>query len=77
MIREIINSMTAKKEDTLQPIKRKMFMYIGHDSTIVSLLDTMHIWYNQIPYCNIMIMIELHQDENEWNVQVSINFPIK
>lgn len=76
MLRKIINDMTAKKEGTLQPRKRKMFMYVGHDSTIVTLLDTMHIWYNQIPYCNIMIMIELHQDENEWNVQVSINFSI-
>jgi len=76
MLRKIINEMIAKKEGTLQPEKRKMFMYIGHDSTIVTLLDTMHIWYNQIPHCNIMIMIELHQDENEWNIQVSINFPI-
>lgn len=70
MLRKIINEMIAKKEGTLQPEKRKMFMYIGHDSTIVTLLDTMHIWYNQIPHCNIMIMIELHQDENEWNIQV-------
>ncbi|GAB1868480.1 Lysosomal acid phosphatase [Camponotus japonicus] len=70
MLRKIINEMIAKKEGILQPEKRKMFMYIGHDSTIVTLLDTMHIWYNQIPHCNIMIMIELHQDENEWNIQV-------
>lgn len=70
MLRKIINDMMAKKEGTLQPERRKMFMYIGHDSTIVTLLDTMHIWYNQIPHCNIMTMIELHQDENEWNIQV-------
>ncbi|XP_011255202.1 prostatic acid phosphatase isoform X4 [Camponotus floridanus] len=70
MLQKIINDMKNKKEDTLQPKERKMFMYIGHDSTIVTLLDTMHIWYNQIPHCNIMIMIELHQDENKWNIQV-------
>ncbi|XP_029675361.1 prostatic acid phosphatase-like [Formica exsecta] len=70
MLKRIINDMTAKKEGTIQLIKRKMYMYVGHDSTIVTILDTMHIWYNQMPYCNIMIMIELHKEEDEWNVQV-------
>ncbi|KAL6424210.1 hypothetical protein ACFW04_009812 [Cataglyphis niger] len=70
MLKKIINDMTAKKEGAIQPIKRKMYMYVGHDSTIVTMLDTMHIWYNQMPYCNIMIMIELHKEEDEWNVQV-------
>lgn len=74
MLKRIINDMTAKKEGTIQPIKRKMYMYVGHDSTIVTILDTMHIWYNQMPYCNIMIMIELHKEEDEWNVQVNIIF---
>lgn len=70
MLKKIIDDMQARKEATLQPKRRKMFMYIGHDSTIVTLLDTMHIWYNQIPYYNIMTMIELHEDEGEWSVQV-------
>ncbi|KMQ93151.1 lysosomal acid phosphatase, partial [Lasius niger] len=69
MLKKIINDMMAKKEDVLQHRKRKMFMYVGHDSTIVTLLDTMHIWYNQMPYCNIMTMIELHEDDDGWNVQ--------
>jgi len=71
-LKKIINEMLMRKEGTLQP-KRKMSMYIGHDSTIVTLLDTMHIWYNQMPYYNIMTMIELHEDEGEWNIQASIN----
>jgi len=74
MVKKIIDDMIAKKENTLQPKKRKMFMYVGHDSTIISLLDTMHIWYNQMPYYNIMTIIELHEDESNWNVQVIINF---
>jgi len=72
-LKKIINEMLMKKEGTLQPKKRKMSMYIGHDSTIVALLDTMHIWHNQMPYYNIMTMIELHEDEGEWNIQASIN----
>jgi len=74
MVKKIIDDMIAKKENTLQPKKRKMFMYVGHDSTIISLLDTMHIWYNQMPYYNIMTIIELHENESNWNVQVIINF---
>ncbi|XP_011701348.1 PREDICTED: venom acid phosphatase Acph-1-like, partial [Wasmannia auropunctata] len=75
MLKKITDEMLMKKKlGTLQPEKRKMFMYIGHDSTIVTLLDTMHIWYNQMPYYNIMTMIELHEDEGKWNVQASINF---
>lgn len=70
-LKRIIDDMMKKKEQTTHSELRKMIMYIGHDSTIVTLLDTMHIWYNQMPYYNIMIMIELHNYENEWNVQVN------
>lgn len=62
--------MLAKKNNTLKPEIRKMFMYIGHDSTIVTLMDVMHVWNNQMPNYNIMIMIELHENNDEWNVQV-------
>lgn len=72
MLKKFTDDMLAKRRGILQPEERKMFMYIGHDSTIVTLLDTLHIWYNQLPYYNIMTMIELHEDEGEWNVQVSI-----
>ncbi|TGZ53639.1 Uncharacterized protein DBV15_10423 [Temnothorax longispinosus] len=69
MLKKITDEMLARKEGTQRPKRRKMFMYIGHDSTIVTLLDTMRIWFNQIPHYNIMTMIELHEDEGEWNVQ--------
>lgn len=71
MLKKITSDMMARKNGNLRPEKRKMFMYVGHDSTIVTLLDTMHIWYNQMPHYNIMVMIELHEDEGEWNVQVN------
>ncbi|XP_011875141.1 PREDICTED: prostatic acid phosphatase-like [Vollenhovia emeryi] len=70
MLKKFIDEMRARKAGIQQPKRRKMFMYIGHDSTIVTLLDTMHIWSNQLPYYNIMTMIELHEDEGDWNVQV-------
>ncbi|XP_034180104.1 prostatic acid phosphatase isoform X1 [Osmia lignaria lignaria] len=69
-LKKIVIDMLAKKDNTLKPQERKMFMYIGHDSSIVSLLDVMHVWNNQIPNYNIMTMIELHEDSCGWNVQV-------
>lgn len=74
MLKKFTDEMLARKKGIQKPEKNKMFMYIGHDSTIVTLLDTMHIWYNQMPLYNIMTMIELHEDDGEWNVQASINF---
>ncbi|XP_076390516.1 prostatic acid phosphatase isoform X1 [Megachile rotundata] len=69
-LKKIVTDMLAKKENTLEPEERKMFMYIGHDSSIVSLLDVMQVWNNQVPNYNIMTMIELHEDCHGWNVQV-------
>ncbi|CAK9801459.1 Testicular acid phosphatase homolog [Anthophora plagiata] len=69
-LKKIITDMLTKKDNTLEPETRKMFMYIGHDSTIVTLLDVMQVWNSQMPYYNIMIMIELHETNDGWNVQV-------
>ncbi|CAK9833544.1 Lysosomal acid phosphatase [Anthophora retusa] len=69
-LKKIITDMLTKKDNTLEPETRKMFMYIGHDSTIVTLLDVMHVWNSQMPYYNIMTMIELHEMNDGWNVQV-------
>lgn len=71
-LKKIVTDMLAKKANTLEPDGRKMFMYIGHDSTIVTLLDVMHVWNNQMPHYNIMTMIELHESEDGWNVQVKV-----
>lgn len=70
LLKKIVMDMTAKKEGRLEPETRKMFMYVGHDSTIVSLLDAMHVWNGQLPHYNIMTMIELHEDNSAWTVQV-------
>ncbi|XP_031833159.1 testicular acid phosphatase homolog isoform X1 [Nomia melanderi] len=69
-LKKIVTDMLAKKDNTIVPEHRKMFMYIGHDSTVVTLLDVMHVWNNQMPHYNIMTMIELHEDKDGWNVQV-------
>ncbi|XP_012247824.1 prostatic acid phosphatase isoform X1 [Bombus impatiens] len=69
-LKKIVSDMLAKKNNILKPEERKMFMYVGHDSTIVTLMDLMHVWNNQIPHYNIMVMIELHEKNGGWNVQM-------
>lgn len=73
LITKIATSMKDKSEGNLKPQDRKMFMYVGHDSTIVSVLEGMKVWDQQIPGYNIMTMIELHEDDKGWNVQVRIS----
>lgn len=70
-LKKIVSDMLAKKNNNLEPEERKMFMYVGHDSTIVTLMDLMHVWNNQMPHYNIMVMIELHEKNGGWNVQVN------
>lgn len=70
LLKKIIMDMIAKKEGTLEPETRKMFMYVGHDSTIVSLLDAMHLWNQQLPHYNMMVMIELHEENHAWSVEM-------
>ena len=36
----------------------------------VTLMDLMHVWNNQMPHYNIMVMIELHEKNDGWNVQM-------
>lgn len=70
LLKKIVDDMIEKKNQITHRNLRKLIMYMGHDSTIATLLDTMHIWHHQVPHYNIMIMIELHYYENEWNVQI-------
>ncbi|XP_033228836.1 prostatic acid phosphatase-like [Belonocnema kinseyi] len=70
-VTKIANAMKDKSEGKLKPAERKMVMYVGHDSTIVTLLAGLNVWEDrQIPGYSNMVMIELHEDKSGWNVQV-------
>lgn len=69
-LKKIVTDMLGKRDNVLEPETRKMFMYVGHDSTIVTLLDVMHVWDDQMPNYNIMVMIELHENRDGWHVQI-------
>lgn len=69
-VKKIVNDMKSKVDGKES---RKLFMYAGHDSTITNLLGTMKVWDTQMPEYSIMTMIELHENEAGWNVQVNFH----
>lgn len=71
LVKKIVKSMTAKADHTLKPEDRKMFVYVGHDSTLVNMLSAMKVWDGKDPDFGCMIMIELHENDGAYNVQVS------
>lgn len=64
LVSKIVNETKAKAEGTLKPEGRKMFMYAGHDSTVVNLMSALKVWDPQVPDYGIMALIELHHDES-------------
>lgn len=62
-----------RSSGTLKPADRKMFLYTGHDSTIVNVLAALDLWRpDQLPVYGIMAIFELVEDTltKEWGVQI-------
>lgn len=73
LITKIVNNMVDKSKGVLKPSQRKMFMYVGHDTSIINVLEGMKVWDMVIPSYGIMVIIELHENEqHEYYVQVTM-----
>ncbi|XP_031774349.1 venom acid phosphatase Acph-1-like isoform X1 [Apis florea] len=66
-IREWLNHVNdyISKNDT-----RKAFMYAAHDINIAYILSALDNFDNEIPYFGSSLMFELHEDNNEYYVQM-------
>ncbi|XP_043281258.1 venom acid phosphatase Acph-1-like isoform X4 [Venturia canescens] len=71
LVTKIVKSMIAKSLGKLKPEERKMFVFVGHDSTLVNMLSAMKVWNGQDPDFGCMIMIELHEICGTYYVQES------
>lgn len=51
---------------------KKMFIYAGHDSTVVNILAALNVWKEQIPGYAIMALMELykHRRTDEYSVRI-------
>lgn len=76
LVTKMVKSMIAKSLGKLKPEDRKMFTYVGHDSTIVNVLSAMGVWNGRDPDFGCTIIIELHENDDGYNVQVEYRIAI-
>uniref|UniRef100_A0A0C9RH03 ACPH1_0 protein n=1 Tax=Fopius arisanus TaxID=64838 RepID=A0A0C9RH03_9HYME len=69
-VKKVLRTMEQKRDGTLTPADRRMFAYVAHDSTVVNVLSALELWDGKAPGYSCMIILELHEENNRWNVQV-------
>lgn len=71
-LQKMINEWNQKKDAVIKPKDRKIFLYTGHDSTVVNILHAIGVWEQQLPVYGIMAMFEFLQDTKTGEYGVSI-----
>ncbi|XP_052792268.1 prostatic acid phosphatase-like [Mya arenaria] len=64
---EHMTKMQAFQDDSLQ----HLFIYSAHDSTVVSLLQTLDLFNNKVPHYTACVLVELFESDDGFFVQVS------
>lgn len=72
---KMFNEMKDKANNNLSPKARKLYIYTGHDSTIVNIMAALNIWKRQLPRYSAMTIFELHKNHEteEFYVEVRPN----
>uniref|UniRef100_A0A1I8NE22 Histidine phosphatase superfamily (Branch 2) n=1 Tax=Musca domestica TaxID=7370 RepID=A0A1I8NE22_MUSDO len=71
---KMFNEMKDKSSNTLKPAGRKMYIYNGHDSTVVNIMQALQIWKRQLPRYSSMTLFELHKNKDTGKYYVEIYF---
>ncbi|XP_055700909.1 venom acid phosphatase Acph-1-like [Phlebotomus papatasi] len=61
-LQKLVDEWKAASEGNLKPKDRKMYLYTGHDSSVVNVLHALGVWDYQLPDYAIMGMFELLRD---------------
>lgn len=61
-LKKMIEEWKQKRDGNIKPSERKIFLYTGHDSTIVNVLSAVNVWQQQLPVYGIMGIFELLED---------------
>jgi len=71
-LEKMIKEWNQKKAGTIKPKDRKIFLYTGHDSTVVNILHAIGVWEQQLPVYGIMAIFELLEDSKtgEYGIQI-------
>lgn len=71
-LQKMINEWNQKRDGVIKPKDRKIFLYTGHDSTVVNILHAIGVWEQQLPVYGIMAIFELLEDSKtgEYGIQI-------
>lgn len=69
---KMFNEMKDKSSNTLKPAGRKMYIYNGHDSTVVNVMQALQIWKRQLPRYSSMTLFELHKNKDTGKYYVEV-----
>ncbi|KAM7358489.1 venom acid phosphatase Acph-1-like isoform 2-T2 [Cochliomyia hominivorax] len=71
---KMFKEMKDKANDNLTPKARKLFIYTGHDSTVVNIMAALRIWKRAMPRYSAMTIFELHKNKTTGEYYVEIYF---
>ncbi|GAB0088473.1 venom acid phosphatase Acph-1 [Sergentomyia squamirostris] len=71
-VQKMVKEWREASEGVLEPKDRKMYLYTGHDSSVVNVLSALGVWDLQMPDYAIMGMFELLRDKTsgEYGIQL-------
>eukprot|EP00088_Acartia_fossae_P068667 TRINITY_DN8752_c0_g1_i1.p1 TRINITY_DN8752_c0_g1~~TRINITY_DN8752_c0_g1_i1.p1 ORF type:complete len:419 (+),score=82.51 TRINITY_DN8752_c0_g1_i1:162-1418(+) len=71
-IKKVLADCDKVIDGSLEPSKRKMFMYSGHDTTVAPILHTLDLFEPPVaPYYAATILFELIERENKFYMKIS------
>lgn len=71
-LRKMLKEMSQKRAAELSPKDRKLFIYTGHDTSLVNILRALGVWERQMPRYSIMALFELHKNKKTGEYHVEI-----
>ncbi|KAL1491815.1 hypothetical protein ABEB36_012353 [Hypothenemus hampei] len=60
MLGKVIDNMVAKTEGSLHPHERKIFIYSGHEYSVINILAVLDLYETHFPNYSAAVIIELH-----------------
>jgi prostatic aicd phosphatase len=71
-LQKMISEWSDKRAGRLSPKDQKIYLYTGHDSTIVNVLHALGAWKQQLPVYGIMAIFELLEDTATGQYGISV-----
>ncbi|BFF97119.1 prostatic acid phosphatase [Drosophila madeirensis] len=71
-LKRMYKEMSEKRDGSLRPKDRGMYIYAGHDWTVGNILSALGVWKRQMPRFAVMAIFETHRDKQTGEYYVEI-----